>query len=57
MIGQLLIARPVIAIILGKAAIFHHGLNGHRVDNYEAHFAWFQLQSIKKKGIKAEAEE
>ena len=33
MIGQLLVARPSIAIVLGKAAIFHHGLNFHRVDN------------------------
>ena len=26
MIGQLLIAQPMVAIVLGKAAIFHHGL-------------------------------
>ena len=33
MIGQLLIAWPVIVIVLGKAAIFYHGLNGCKTDN------------------------
>ena len=32
-IGQMLIARPIVAIVLGKAAIFHRGLNGRRADN------------------------
>ena len=30
MIGQLLIARVIIATVLRKAAIFHRGLNGRR---------------------------
>ena len=33
MAGQLLIAQPMIAIVLGKATNFHCGLNGHRADN------------------------
>ena len=46
MIGQLLIAQPIIAIVLGKAAIFHCGLNGYRVDDKKSilldfSFSWF----------------
>ena len=33
MISQLLIVRAVVAIVLGKSAIFHYGLNGRRPDS------------------------
>ena len=48
MIGQLLKAWPVVAIVLGKAAIFHPGM-GVESGQYEVDFTWFQLQFIKKK--------
>ena len=45
MAGQLLIAQPMIAIVLGKATNFHCGLNGHRADNMKQ-TAQFQLQVV-----------
>ena len=47
MIGHLLAAWPIIAIVLGKAAIFHREL-GRRTCNCEVNFFKFQLQFNKE---------
>ena len=49
MIGQLLVAWPIIAIVLGKAAIFHHGLNGCRADNKKQTLVDFSFSLSGKK--------
>ena len=57
MIGQPLIARPIIAIILGKAAIFCHGLTSHRVDNMKWTFLDFSFSLLRKKKKKKKRKE
>ena len=39
MVGQLLTAKPVIAIVFGNAAIFHRGLKWVKSGQQEAYFA------------------
>ena len=56
MIGQLLIARPIIAIVLGKATIFHRCLNGHRVDNTKWTLLDFNFSLLRKEEKKKKAE-
>ena len=48
MIGPLLIAWPIIAVVLGKATIFHLGLNGHRADNVKQTLLDFSFSLLKK---------
>ena len=58
MIGQLLIARLMVSVVSGKAAIFDRGLNGCRADNkkqilLDFSFCWLffkQKQKSKKMG-------
>ena len=48
MISQLLIARSVVAIAVGKATIFHCGLNGHRADITRWTLLDFSFSLLKK---------
>ena len=56
MIGQLLIARLVVAIILGKATVFHLRLNGYREDNTKRTSLDFSFILSKKQKINATEE-
>ena len=49
MISQLLIVWPVVAIVLGKAATFHHGLNGCRADGTKWTLLDFSFSLLEKK--------
>ena len=50
--GQLLIAWPVVAIVLGKAAVFHHGLNGCRADSKKQNLLDFSFSLFKQSNKK-----
>ena len=48
MIGQLLIAGPIVANVSVKAAIFHHSLNGRRMDNMKQTLLDFNFSLLKE---------
>ena len=56
MVGQLLIGRPVIAIVVGKATIFHRGFEWDRVDYMKPTLLDFCFSVSKKQKIVAAEE-
>ena len=56
MIGHLLIAQPITAVVLEKAAIFECSLTGHRAGNVKWILLDFSFTLLKKEKEKRNAE-